>query len=151
VAVIAAAPLFAGAAYGAARRHDLLTANLRTLGSADIYLELAPAGMDSPREIVAARNEVIIRNSTLRDMVALAYGVRSWEVVGGGERMDSPRYVVRAVAQTPVSEPQDLDPIALRGTVTKLLASRFDLQIHVNNRCQSPCGWFALTASKPPH
>jgi beta-lactamase regulating signal transducer with metallopeptidase domain len=150
-AVIAAAPLFAGAAYGAARRHDLLTANLRALGSADIYLELAPAGMDSPREIVAARNEVIIRNSTLRDMVALAYGVRSWEVIGGGEWMDSPRYVVRAVAQTPVSEPQELDPHALRGTITKLLASRFDLQVHVNNRCQSPCGRFALTASNPPH
>jgi hypothetical protein len=151
VALIAAAPLFAGAEYGAARRHELLTTNSRTLGSADIYLEQALAGVDSPREIVAARNEVIIRNSTLRDMVALAYGVRSWEVVGGGDEMDSPRYVVRAVARTPVSEPEDLDPHALRETVTKLLASRFNLQVHVNNRCQSPCGRFALATPNPPN
>ena len=35
-------------------------------------------------------------------------------------------------------------PEALRNAngavVNKLLASRFDLQIHVNQRCQEPCG-----------
>jgi len=71
---------------------------------------------------------------------ALAYGVHPWEVVGGGDWMDSPRYVVRAVARTPVSDPEDLDPHALRGIVTKLLANRFDLRVEVNRRCQSPCG-----------
>jgi hypothetical protein len=54
--------------------------------------------------------------------------------------MDSPRYIVRAVARTPVSDPEDLDPHALRGIVTKLLATRFDLRVEVNRRCQSPCG-----------
>jgi bla regulator protein BlaR1 len=140
VTLTAAAPLFAGAAHGTARRHELLTVNSLALGSADVYLEQALDGGTSPHEVLAARNEVVIRNSTLRDMVALAYGVHPWEVVGGGEWMDSPRYVVRAVARTPVSDPEDLDPHALRGIVTKLLANRFDLRVEVNSRCQSPCG-----------
>ena len=50
----------------------------------------------------------------------------------GGPWLDSPRYDIRAVAHTPVSRPEDFDPYALRGLVAKLLASRFDLEIHVN-------------------
>ena len=33
-------------------------------------------------------------------------------------------------------------------SVNKLLASRFDLEIHVNQQCQYPCGWRALEASR---
>jgi hypothetical protein len=40
----------------------------------------------------------------------------------------------------PVSDPETLDPLALQAPVTQLLASRFGLEIHVNSRCQSPCG-----------
>jgi hypothetical protein len=46
-----------------------------------------------------------------------------------------------------VRNPDELEPYALRGLVAKLLASRFELEIHVNQRCQSPCGKNALTAS----
>ena len=68
---------------------------------------------------------------------------------GNGQWLDTPRYDIRAMAHDPVSEPDELDPYALRDLTTKLLASRFDLEIHVNRRCQSPCGRYALTTPNP--
>jgi beta-lactamase regulating signal transducer with metallopeptidase domain len=141
--VVATAPLFAGATQDAARRHALLTSNLRTLGSADIFVEPAAGMQRAKQEIIAARNVVEIRNTTLRDLIALAYGVKRWEI-RGGPWLDSSRYDIRAVARAPVSETEDFDPEALRGLVARLLASRFDLEIHVNDRCQEPCGPHAL-------
>ena len=91
----------------------------------------------------------MIRNSTLRDLIAIAYGVERWRVVGGPEWLDSPRYDVRALSQVPVSDPETLDLLALQAPVTQLLASRFGLEIHVNRRCQSPCGKVAVT--RPTH
>jgi len=44
------------------------------------------------------------------------------------------------VASQTVSQPEDLDPIALRVLVTRLLGARFQLEIHVNSVCQEPCG-----------
>ena len=97
--------------------------------------------VSSPR-----RTKSSIRNSSLRDLVAIAYGVEPWRVLGGPDWLDSPRYDLRAVPQVPVSDPDHLDPKALQVPVTKLLASRFGLAIHVNRRCQAPCGKVAVTA-----
>jgi uncharacterized protein (TIGR03435 family) len=96
--------------------------------------------------VIAAPNEVVIRNGTLRDLVAIAYGVERWRVVGGPDWLDSPRYDLRAVPQMPVSDPENLNLLALQAPVTKLLASRFGLQIHVYGRCQLPCGRIAVRA-----
>ena len=41
------------------------------------------SGAASPQRVIAAPNEVVIRNSTLRDLIAIAYGVERWRVVGG--------------------------------------------------------------------
>jgi uncharacterized protein (TIGR03435 family) len=68
-------------------------------------------------------------------------------VSGNAQWLDSPRYDIRAMAHGPVSEPDELDPYALRDLTAKLLASRFDLEIHVNRQCQSPCGRYALMAA----
>jgi uncharacterized protein (TIGR03435 family) len=68
-------------------------------------------------------------------------------VVGGPEWLDSPRYDVRALTQVPVSDPESLDMLALQGPVTQLLASRFGLEIHVNRRCQSPCGKIGVSSN----
>jgi len=144
----AAVPMFAGAVDSTVRRHELLTLNSRVLGTADFSIELT-AGPGLPQKIVATRNGVVIRNTTLRDLIALAYGVERWNVSGNGQWLDSPRYDIRAMAHDPVSEPDELDPYALRELTTKLLASRFDLEIHVNRRCQSPCGRYALTTPTP--
>jgi beta-lactamase regulating signal transducer with metallopeptidase domain len=143
---VATAPLFAGATHDAARRYELLTINSRTLWSAEIFIEPAASRPGARQTIIAAQNVVQIHDSTLRDLIALAYGVQRWEVYGG-EWLDSPRYDLRAVAAGPVSEPDELDPHALRGLVTKLLVSKFGVEIHVNQRCQSPCGRYALAAS----
>jgi beta-lactamase regulating signal transducer with metallopeptidase domain len=146
---IAATPLFAGAITDATHRQQLLTANSLALGTADISIGPAAIAVDLRPRVIANQNGVLIRNSTLRDLIAIAYGVETWKVYGG-DWLDAPRYDVRAVARVPVSEPDDLDPYALREIVTKLLVSRFDAEIHVNRRCQSPCGRYALAAVSQP-
>jgi hypothetical protein len=60
--------------------------------------------------------------------------------VTGGTWLDNSRYDIRIQLRDPVADPDHFDPAALRGVVNKLLGSRFDLQIHVNHRCQDPCG-----------
>jgi len=137
---ITAAPLFAGAVVEGAHRQQLFFVNSRALSSADLSIGPAMSGSAPPQQVIAARNEVVIRNSTLRDLVAIAYGVERWKVVGDPEWLDSTRYDVRALPRVPVSDPETLDPLALQAAVTQLLASRFGLEIHVNSRCQSPCG-----------
>ena len=88
----------------------------------------------------ATGNEVTIRNSSLRELVPLAYGVQSVAGRGRGRVAGPPRYDIRALVPVAVDEPEDFDPLAMRGLVNKLLASRFDLEIHVNRQCQDPCG-----------
>jgi hypothetical protein len=136
---VATVPLFAGAVTDGARRQELLAIHSRILRSAEIAIAPAMQDSDAPHGVIADEHGVLIRNSSLRDLIALAYGVQSWQV-NGGPWLDSTRYDVRAVANAPVRNPDELQPFALRGLVAKLLASRFGLQIHVNQRCQSPCG-----------
>jgi beta-lactamase regulating signal transducer with metallopeptidase domain len=140
---VATVPLFAGAVTDGARRQELLAVHSRILGSADISIAPASDDADASHAVIADEHGVLIRNSSLRDLIALAYDVPGWQVYGG-PWLDSTRYDVRAIANSPVSNPDELQPFALRGLVAKLLASRFDLQIHVNQRCQSPCGKSAL-------
>jgi beta-lactamase regulating signal transducer with metallopeptidase domain len=141
-------PMAAGAFGDAARRHDLLTAHSHVLGAAQISVTPARFAHERQRLRVAG-NSVFIDGSSLRELVALAYGVETWNVAGGGPWLDAPLYDVRVVAGTPVDESDELDPHALRGAVTKLLASEFDLEIHVNRRCQSPCGRQARVSNPP--
>jgi hypothetical protein len=42
------------------------------------------------------------------------------------------RVALRARVPGAIREPADFHPFALRGLVNKLLASRFDLEIHAN-------------------
>ncbi len=149
IATIAATtvPMFAGAVDGTAHRLELLAVNSRALGTAEFSIAPAAGGLDTRQRIVAARDGVLIRNTSLRDLIALAYGVERWQVSGSAQWLDSLRYDIRAVTRDPVSEPEALDPYALRDLTAKLLATRFDLEIHVNRQCQSPCGRYAMTAA----
>jgi len=141
---VATAPLFAGAIVDGAHRMELLAFNSRTLESGEFVI--GPArGTDARSRVVANSNAVSIRNSSMRDLIALAYGVESWSVEGESW-LDSPRYDVHVFVRDPVSEPEELDPQALRGLITRLLVARFDVEVHVNQRCQSPCGRYALLA-----
>ena len=136
---LAAAPLFAGARDTAVLRSAQLASDERTLGSAEIVLGPAAGGMGARFALSAQQRAVFLRNTTLRDLVALAYGVPRTAVTGG-DWLDNSRYDIRIEVPDPVTDPEHFDPAALRGVVNKLLASRFDLQVHVNQRCQHPCG-----------
>jgi hypothetical protein len=136
---LATAPLLAGALDDAARRRVQLENDALSLRSAEIAVSPAAAGMGTRYRLSANDQMVAIRNSTLRELVALAYGVNMMDV-NGGVWLDSSRYDIHVQLRDPVADPANFDPSALRGVVNKLLASRFDLQIHVNQRCQEPCG-----------
>jgi hypothetical protein len=136
-------PLITGAADGTLRRQALLNVNSRALADAQFEVETA-SGADSRPMVIVNTHEILIRNSSPRDMVALAYGLQSSQVHGDGSWMDSPRYDIRLTTTQPVSEPESLDPSALRAAVTMLLAKRFNLEIYVNQLCQAPCGPLAL-------
>jgi beta-lactamase regulating signal transducer with metallopeptidase domain len=133
---LATAPLFAGAFDSATMRRERLASDERNLGSAEIVV--GPAA-SREFEIETDRRDVRIRNSTLRELVAVAYGVPRSNI-RGGSWLDDTRYDIRIQLRDPVADPENFDPAALRSVVNKLLASRFGLQIHVNHRCQDPCG-----------
>jgi len=138
--VVALLPLIAGAMDEVARRRVLLGEHMHVLEGAVIYVRpLEQTAGGDPRVDVDG-NEIAIGNSSLRQLVALAYGVDEQQVTGGGNWLDSPRYDFRAIAPQRMREPEDFQPAALRGLVNKLLGSRFDLEIHVNQQCQAPCG-----------
>jgi beta-lactamase regulating signal transducer with metallopeptidase domain len=148
MAAATALPMIAGAVDGTAHRLELLAMNSRVLGTAEYFITPVAAKTDRSQQIVADREGVLLRNTSLRDLIALAYGVERWRVKGNYEWLDS-RYDIRAVTRDPVSEPEDFDPHALRDLTAKLLATRFDLEIHVNRQCQAPCGRYALAAANP--
>ena len=138
---VGAIPFAAGAMDDALHRHQLLTDNTRALWEADIDVQLLHGG-DGGEEarIYATGNEVTIRNTTLRQLVAIAYGVHPWQVEGSGDWLDASRYDIHAHVPVAVSEPENLHPYALRGMVNKLLSSRFDLELYLNKECQTACG-----------
>ena len=78
---VAAAPLVAGAVDGTAHRQQLLAINSHALWSADISIDPTADDSSERQRVIADQRGVLIRNSTLRDLLALAYGVERWEVV----------------------------------------------------------------------
>ena len=144
--MIAAGPLVAGALDDAARRRELAETNARLLRDADIALNVSSDSADEGRVRVSATgNEVTIRNTSMRELIALAYGVDAHVITGGDQSLDSPRYDLHAKVGGGVTDPEEFEPLALRGAVNRLLALRFNLELHVNERCQDPCGPRALT------
>lgn len=129
---VAAGPLMAGAVDGAARRRAAFSINSRLLDHAVIHVK--PASGAGSLDLGAEAHAVIIRNSTVRELVAAAYDVSPANVSSVGNWLDTTRYEIRAESAAPFADPDDLDPRVLRGLVNKLLASRFDLRIYVNGR-----------------
>jgi beta-lactamase regulating signal transducer with metallopeptidase domain len=142
---VAAGPLAAAASADAARHRDYLVNTEHLLAGATIYIETSRDGTDP--DLRANPDEIDIRGITLRELVAAAYDVPAKRVSGGGTWLDSPRYDIRAELPRSLDDPEQFDPRALRALTNKILASRFDLEIHVNQRCYSPCGRDARTAN----
>jgi hypothetical protein len=156
---VVSAILLAGAVDNRQWRRDLLIANSLSLRGAPVVMHPAAPGMGSRSRVVADDNSVLIRNTNIQDLVALAYGVNHYAV--WSDQMYSyesdptdqywlsvPRYDVRV--QAPIREPGEFDPYALRSPITKLLAERFGLQIFVNQKCQPPCGSYGVAQSGAP-
>jgi beta-lactamase regulating signal transducer with metallopeptidase domain len=132
-------PFAAGAMDDALHRHQLLADNTRALWEADVEVRPLTGNPGDPVRIQATGSEVLIHNTSLRELVAIAYGVHPWQVEGSGDWLDVVRYDIRARVPNAVSEPENLHPFALRGLANKLLSSRFDLEIYVNQECQTRC------------
>jgi beta-lactamase regulating signal transducer with metallopeptidase domain len=130
---LACVPLLAGAFDDAARRRAQLALDARHLDDADIVISPAAEGFGGRYRLAAGERVVTIRNTTLRELVAVSYGVSKMSVTGG-VWLDSSRYDIRVELHDPVADPDEFDPTALRGVVNKLLASRFDLQIQLRPR-----------------
>jgi bla regulator protein BlaR1 len=147
--VVAGGPLLAGAVEDGQRRGERLARDMHAFRSARILISPTMEPAAAPRVLAHTRHSIVIRNMTLRELVALSYEVPPEHVEGGGDWLDAPRYDIRAELDDALSDPDDFEPAALRGAVLQLLASRFDLRVHVNQRCEAPCGRRALAAPPP--
>jgi hypothetical protein len=143
-------PLIAGALDAERDRRELLAINTEALYFAEIAIAPARPGMGQRQRIDSGERTVLIRNTSLRDLIALAYGLDRWRVLSREEWLDTPRYDVFVSSTRPIARPERLELSALRAPVTKLLADRFSLEIYLNERCQPPCGRYAVPMPGPP-
>jgi hypothetical protein len=157
--VMLSAPLLAGAVADHEWRRELLIANSELLVDVPVVLTTAVPGLGQRYRVIADEHGVLVRNASIRDLIAIVYGVNSYSVwvdqmyqPDEDGRVDSwllsPRYDVRAEA--PIREPGKFDAYALRRPVSRILADRFGLAIYVNGDCQPPCGIYKLPMAAEP-
>jgi bla regulator protein BlaR1 len=87
-----------------------------------------------------------IRNTSLRELIAFAYGSNVRDVRGSLRHLDAPRFDVDLPLLRGLSDEPEM--AAYRSAVTALLAREFNFQILINRRCQQPCGRAEERASR---
>ncbi|HEX6637627.1 MAG TPA: serine hydrolase, partial [Steroidobacteraceae bacterium] len=142
---VLAVPLIGGAIRGSVHAYEVLDANTQAMGEARVSIRPARHGAGSRFFVDVDAKGVSIRNVSVRELTAMAYGVNRLSVRGEHFRVGNEedwlidtRHDVRIAA--PVIEPEDFDLYALRNVITRELATAFGLEIYVNNECQKPCG-----------
>ncbi len=140
-ALLTVGPLAAGVLDKAADRRALAARNADILRDAEVTLTFSRQASASP-SLSADGNQVVILNSSPRRLLALAYGVDEDEVQGRDDWLDSQRYDLRVNVR--LREPKNFELASLRPLVTKLFAAHFNLEVHVDQECQDPCGPRAL-------
>jgi hypothetical protein len=107
--------------------------------------------------VSATHDGVRLRNVNVQELIGIAFGVSAAAVMGDQVQsrdsdnpydywLISPRYDVRI--DGPVLEPDRFDTYSLHLAITRLMAEKFGVEIHVNGACQSPCGrWGARAAA----
>jgi hypothetical protein len=142
-------PLLAGAVDDRLWRHELLLENSAALRDAPVVMKPAAPGMGARVRVSATKDGVFIRNATIRDLAALAYGVNRFFVRGdhfyeSGETdwLIDVRYDI-SISGT-IREPGNFDTYALRRPVTRMLAEHHGLEIYVNGECKPPCGRYGV-------
>ena len=145
-------PTLSGAVDDRLERLANLRANSAALLDAPVDMTKAAPGMGARHRVDADDRGVFIRNVSIQDLVAIAYGIGHFAV--NNPQMISlddpepqswiawPRYDVRVSAAVP--KPEEFDPHALRQSVTRYLAERFGLELYLNGKCQPPCGRHGL-------
>jgi hypothetical protein len=136
-------PVTAGAVKDERSRREIYLHDIGVLSAANIVLAPAPGGGVRGR-VIAAERTLRIDNTTMLELLALAYRVDP-DRIYGAEAIAVQRYDIRATLASSLADPQRFDPAALRGVVNELLAARFRFEVYVNRRCQAPCGPQALT------
>jgi len=149
------APMIAGAVDDRQHRHALIVANASALRNAKVSLKIAAPGMGGRSRILVDAHGVRVRNANVQELIAIGFGVSASAVMGDQTTsrdtqnpydywMISPRYDLE-IAGT-VLEPDRFDSYALHLAMTRLMAEKFGIEIHVNGSCQAPCGrWGAWT------
>jgi hypothetical protein len=147
-ASIFSSAVMAGAIADRRWRQQLILTHVRALRDAPITMIQAAPGMGRRSRIEAHADGILIRNISVQDLVALAYGVNHYAVWGNQMMSEEdpqarpwlvdPRYDLRIRAH--LVRPGDFDPYALRPLLTRYLANRFGYEIYINGRCQPPCG-----------
>jgi hypothetical protein len=151
--------ILAGGVDDRQHRHRLLILNARALREARVAVSIARPGMGDRSRVLADAGGVLIRNANIRELLAIAYDVRHSAVFGdqmasGADAdpsyfwMISPRYDVRIDA--PMREPEKFESYALHQVVTRMLAERFGIEVHVNDKCAPPCGRYGVPLSDSP-
>jgi bla regulator protein BlaR1 len=139
--------MFAGANDRAQELRTQIERDAHALDSAVIYVSVATPGAGKAVRLEASGSSVRIHNITLRELVAMSYDVDIVRMAINDRWLDAARYDIDVRANSAMTDAKRFDPLALQGVVNKLIASRFDLEIHVNQRCQDPCGRRAQAAS----
>jgi len=152
------APMIAGAVHDRQHRHRLMVVNSLSLRDADISLKIAAPGMGGRSRVIADRNGVRIRNASVQELIAIAFGVSPGAVMSNQFQsreaenpydywLISPRYDL--VVTAPVLDPERFESYALHMAITRLMAEKFGIEIHVNGDCQHPCGrWGVWTEER---
>jgi hypothetical protein len=142
-------PLLGGAVADQQWRHALYLDHVRALRDASVVLTKARPGMGTRSSISASANGVSIRNANIRELVAISNGISRYAVWTNQKFPDdgdsppnawinSSRYDVQIDAS--IRDPDDFDPFALSQRITRAVVERFGFELHVNGKCQSPCG-----------
>jgi hypothetical protein len=139
--------MFAGANDRAQELRTQIERDAHALDSAVIYVSVATPGAGKAVRLEASGSSVRIHNITLRELVAMSYDVDIVRMAINDRWLDAARYDIDVRANSAMTDAKRFDPLALQGVVNKLIASRFDLEIHVNQRCQDPCGRRAQAGS----
>ena len=151
-------PMIAGGVRDRQQRLEWLVENSIALRNATLVMVPAAQGLGNRYHVDADENGVSVRNASIHDLIAIAYGVKRHDVItpqmysgvesAGRSWLHWPRYDIRIQAHVP--EPRDFDSYALRQNLTKALAEQFGLEIYLNGDCQPPCGNYHLALADEP-
>ena len=122
---------------------SMLDAQTPAFESADVFVRARPTTVSRPMSGGLLRNgRYDLRNATMVDLVATAYGVTRESVLGGPSWLEMTRFDIVAKA------PNGTSSATLKTMLKTLLTERFGLESHTDTK---PMPAFALSAGASRH